>query len=509
MNSSRFRPEFFRTIVHPLMSISVSSLGVLTLITVVATVTGLGGPPLGIVLVVIFAPIVEAAVGNVLYAERAGVVNRLRELVIYLIAVYLLASVFARGPLVERFPPALHHLGPVAAAGVTWLIAYVFHDRLRGRESLLRSTYGKHHHELRSAIIDRQQEMALTVRELRGARSLIRVVFFLNLLVIVAGSLGIEFLTRVEAASATFVLTVFFGIAVVSVTGLLNAFIEEYAANGEGLAVPTRFQRRRTLVAALLIVLVLAFAFGLSRAESLLPLEAIADFFRWLGSLLEREREVEPAPVVMPRMQPTGLPPDLAELLAQAEEREPPLWLRLLVRLLGRVLAAAAIAGAALFIFGPLFSRSFREGLRRFRLTAFLRDVLDSVRRRLRIVGRLLRTGLRRRRRAAATAEGERPEPPRWAPGWRPSARKRRQMDRVVTVFVSVAEWAGKHGHAYRRSLAAQEYLMRIAELYPERYPDFVLLTDSFYRARFSRDLLSFAQMREYVQAARRIVRTE
>ena len=57
MNSSRFKPELYRSVIHPLMSISVASTGVVATIWLVGANVGLTGPRTGTVIAVIFATI--------------------------------------------------------------------------------------------------------------------------------------------------------------------------------------------------------------------------------------------------------------------------------------------------------------------------------------------------------------------------------------------------------------------------------------------------------------------
>ncbi|TVQ26002.1 MAG: DUF4129 domain-containing protein [Spirochaetaceae bacterium] len=487
------------------MSVSVSVTAVLASLWLASAIVGLASPGVGVVAVVLLAALVEATVGNLLYRERAGIANRVRELIIYLLVVYLVASLWRPGPLSGRFEPALAQIVPVAAAGFAWLIAFVFHNRLRGREALLRAFHAKYDDELRHAVLDRQHDMTLTVAELRQARKLIGGFFFVLCLLAVLGSFDFMPDQVPATAAGAFVLLVLYGVTAIATMGALNIFMEEYAANGEGIAVPVRFGRRRAILVTVLIVGVFALAFALSRTQSLLPLDAIARFFEWLSSLFTREGAEREA-VDLPRFEAPGLNPALAELIAQSEEYQPPLWLRLLVRLVQRLFVAALIVGAIVLVFGPLFSPAFRDALRRFRPGDFLRDLLSRWRLRWRVLKRLLRIG-RRRSRADDAERTDTDRPVGRDALWKPSLRKRRQMDRVVAVFVSVTAWGARHGLPYRRSEAAHDYLGRIAALYPQTYPDARTVADIFCEARFSRQIVSFAQMREYAQAAKRIVR--
>lgn len=511
MNSSRFKPELYRVLIHPAMSVFVSSSGILAAIWLVAVNFGVRSPGAGIIVAVVLATLLEAAVGNVLYRQRAGIGNRVRELVIYLIVLYAVFSIPRGGPLGQRFLPGAEQVLPVLAAAAAWIVGFVFHNRLRGREALLRTFAGKHGSELRHAVLDRQHDMAQTVGQLRNARQLIGGLFAVLCFLAAFGSIDPLGLSVLRAGSGAFVVLVVYGISAIAAIGNLNTFIDEYAANGEGIAVPLRFQRRRAVLAAAMIALVLLIAFALARNRSVLPFEAIVDFFRWLGSLFEAEPNESYEPPSFETPQQRQLPPELMDLLDDTEEHEPPLWLRVLAELLRRLALSALIVGAALLIFGPLFSKNFRTALRDLKPAAFLKGLWNDLRRRVRILGRFLKHGLRRRRHGDVDEETDEPtEDRRWRERqWKPGLRKRRQMDRVVQVFLEVTRWGERHGVSYHRTEGTHEYLSRLAAIRPERYADAVAVADTFCEARFSRHLVAKAQMREYVRSARRIAKSE
>ncbi|MFW5689054.1 MAG: DUF4129 domain-containing protein [Spirochaetota bacterium] len=510
MSSSRFKPELYRTVIHPLMSISVSSTGVLAVIWMVGANFGQAGPRAGTVAGVFVATILEAIAGNLLFKERMGVANRLRELVILLAAIYGLFSLAEPGPLAERFAPGFGNTLPVLAVGFAWLVAFAFHDRLRGREQLLRTLHGKRGAELRRAVLDHQHEMAHTIGQLRKARGLIGGMFVTLCVLGVLGTLDFLGMSVLSARSGAFLFLVLYGIASIASIGSLNTFIDEYAANGEGLSVPVRFQRRRSLVATAMIAMILVLAFALSRAESLLPIEAIGDFFRWLAGLFERTPdEMTEMPYDLPQTTQNP-PPDMSELFAE-EAEGPPLWLRILARLFERLAISVLTIVGVVLLFGPLFSPAFRKALAGLKPGQFIAGLFANLRRRLRVVGRLLRAILRTRRRRPTHEEVEaEPLSEAWREQqWKPNLRKRRQMDRVVQVFVDITRWGRRRNVTYSRSEAAQEYLRRVAEIVPERYADAVFVAETFCEARFSKHLIPRATMREYVQAAKRITATE
>jgi uncharacterized protein DUF4129 len=513
MFSSR-KPEIFRTLWHPAISVSVATSTVVATMLLVNRLLGLTSPRGLTIAVVLIAPLVEAAVGNLLYSERAGVGSRARELIIYLLLLYALFSVLRPGPFLTRFSPGLVQFVPLVAAGFAWLYAFGIHNRLRGREALLRAFDGKHGATLRHALIDRQHDMALTVRELKNLRGVVAAGFLFLVILAIVTATGVFSASSLPAWSAAFILLWLNGVLAALVIGALNAFADEYSVNGVGLAVPLRFQRRR-LTAAVVVVLIAAVgAFLFSRRESLLPLETIAAFFRWFAALFDPERVV---PFPQPERAPTDGPSQfemLMEMLRSQQPQLPPLWVRLLMQLLRRLVVAAGATAVAIMIFGPIFSPAFRAGLKSIHPGQLIRNAWVRFLRQATVLTRWFRLRLRRAFRRhgdlpdSDAALGRADDRARGSSlGWTPSFLKRRQMGRVVAVFASVAQWGAGHGLVYRPSEGADEYLSRIAERYPEHRGESQICAGTFWEARYSRHMLPAGSMRKYVAAARRITK--
>ncbi len=512
MNSLRSRPELYRSVIHPLMSISISVTGILAFSWMVSTLLNQGAPRFVTIIGIVLAGVLEAVAGNILYKERAGIGNRVRELIMYLIVAYGALSITRPGPVAERFEPGFAQIPGMIAIALCWLVAFAFHNRLRGREALLRTFSGKRGEALRRAVLDRQHDMALTVGHLRKARKIITSLFVVLCVLGIFATFEFMPTEALTAASGAFVMLVLYGISSISVAGALNSFIEEYAANGEGLAIPARMGRRRGALVVIIVSTAVVLGFALSRSESLLPIEIFGRFFEWLGSLFARE-PAEQTVTEMPPPPQADLPPDVLQELRDMEPVVPPLWVRLLATILRRAVLAAAIVIGVVLVFGPLLSPSFRKGLGEIKPRAFLKRLWSLLRTRWRMLKHALRLfargGWRRSRRSGEGAEQDGSLGRHAGARWKPSIRKRRQMDRVVAVFASVAKWGGRHGVPYVHSLAASEYLRRIATLRPEHYADTKVLSDVFARARFSQELIGRSEMSAYFAAAKRVTRSE
>lgn len=509
MSSSYGRPETFRLIVHPALAVFVSVTSTLSIVWLISRFMGLASPGVLTIVSVVVAPLVEAGIGNLLYRERAGVANRVRELIIMLLLLYAIASLVRSGPFGLRFIPSGAQLVPVAAAAFSWLQASGIHSRLRGRESLLRGFQGLHGEELRHALVDRQHDMAVTVRELRGVkRSVMGTVLFTCGLAIAAAFVPSVGLPMMSAAFVMLVANIAVSIVVI---GVVSSFLDEYEANGVGIAVPYRILRRRTLVVIPIVLVAVVLALILARPDDLLPFDRVLAFFRWFLSLFERGvGQISPPEIrQLPR---SPISPELLRQLLEESAREgPPLWLRVLAVLFRRLAVALLVVTAATLTFGPLLSRDFRAALKRVHLRDSLRRLVQRVRARFVILVRWLGM-ISRRKRHAAPAPGKpalvTSETVSTGKTWRPSILKRRQMDRAVSVFQAIAEWGSKHGTRYRPNEGAREYLARLADIKPECSRDLDVCGESFWIARYSRLYLPRKQMRAYVAAARRITAT-
>ena len=495
------------------MSISISVTGVLAFSWMVSTLLNQGAPRIMTIIGIVVAGVLEAAAGNILYRERAGIGNRVRELIIYLLVVYGLLSITQSGPPAERFAPGFGQIPGVVVIALCWLIAFAFHNRLRGREALLRTFQGKRGEALRRAVLDRQHDMALTVGHLRKARKIITWLFVVLCTLGILATFDFMPAAALTPGSGAFVMLVLYGISSIGVAGSLNSFIEEYAANGEGLAIPSRMGRRRGALVVIIVGTTVLLGFALSRSESLLPIEVFGRAFEWLGSLFAREPQEEILTQLPPPPPPAQIPPEMLRQLQEFEPVVPPLWIRLLGTILRRAVIAAAITFGIVLVFGPLLSPSFRKGLGEIKPRAFLKRLFSLVRTRWRMLKHglrlLFREGFRFSRRTGEPNDEKASAGRYSSASWKPSFRKKRQMDRVVAVFASVAKWGRKHGIPYVHSLAATEYLRRIAVLRPEHYAETKVLADVFSRARFSQELVARSEMSSYITAARRITRSE
>lgn len=506
MSSSFPKPELYRLVVHPAVSVSVSTTTVLAGVLLLSRMAG-SGPAAITIAAVILAPLVEASVGNLLFQERAGLGNRARELVIYVLLVYAAASMLRPARLVDRFVPSPDQLVPVAASAVAWFQAFGIHTRMRGREGLLRRFGGKSGTELRHALVERQHDMALTVRELKAMRAAIlsSTVLIGSLATAAALVPGVGLPIGSAAFAAVFLNVV---AALVSLA-LTHGFIDEYEANGAGLSVPYTYQRRRLVVAALLVGLTGIGALLLSRPGDLLPFERIVAFFRWLISLFE-PRESDPISLEFPRQvnNPMGFELLRRQLLAR-EEVVAPLWMRMFAVMLRRLAIAIGVATGIALVFGPLLSRDFRNGVSKLSLQRILRNLSRRFRRRFVILVRWLRS----RRRAKPDRA---PEPVQVVEtvsdsgriGWRPGVMKRRQMDRAVAVFLTIAGWGAARGVSYHRSLGAQEYLAELAAVVPKCSEDLQFCRQVFWLARYSRIYVTRKRMRAFIAAAKRVTAT-
>ncbi len=500
--------ELYRSVLHPTAAATVAWLSVVAGIYLTGGLVPGWTPPVMLAVLAVLAAVVEAVVGTLLQAHRAGGFARLRELALLLLVTYPIVSLVGPGPFGARFSPSVRHLAWLSVITLSWGIAYSLHRLLHGREGLLATFRDLRGEPLRAAIIERQRYMAAIIGELRRTRNIGGVLAtLLAALVITSVLVGSGAWQGVSPAG--FVLFVLYSLCYVGLLAVVHAFIDEYAANGEGISVPATILRRRFLAAAGVVSAAALAAFLMSRNRSVLSLQMIADFFAWLRSFFQPSGE-PPPPEFLTQTQTPGWSPEVIEMLREMEQQEPSLFLQILVRLLQRAVVAIAAAAVVLFIFGPLFSRSFRSRLRALRPAELIRTAWLRLFRRLSLWWRFLKWRARHRRSEQKRNGGGPPDAGALPEGDAELQRyrKRRQTDRVVGAFLAVVRWARRHGVRYRESQGAGEFLSLIRTRHPELMDATGTVIEVFNEAKYSPALVPHRRMRSYHRAVREITRS-
>ena len=494
-----------RSTVHPLIAISLPSLFLLCLDSIVrAILPALAFPPPLFFLVLLAVGAEEAVMANVLFAERAGILARLRELLAVMVIVWLALGTL-RG--LQTHVAALVHVDFIYPLGLTlaqWICVWILHRCLRERELLLSAIAGRKGENMLHALRDSSLQAEISARSLRAVKlveALFQAVIFVLLLLAAALKVPLQSQALVLAASHAL-----FGFLV---TGTMNMYIQDQLLLGEGIVVPARFEwsRMGTIVAVPLVSIPLVLL--LARNDAPLPLSAL------LG-LLERLFRSFPAIPIWRLLDPVRSILEqqqrYAEMTRAISGASPtPLFL-LFLFILGRLIRIAFILGLYFFLVSPLLSEDFLASLRKRSLVDFVRRKLSDFLRACRRLARRLRAWLSFKgregpKRASEDARDDARNAARGPPPYTLPRRKRLQTSRVLKAYVQLLAWGESRGVPYRGFDAPLEYAFRLAAAFPDKSGQLALVTEVLEEALFSTHLLPGARMAAYFSTIREIRR--
>ena len=475
MNRARLR--FYRTTLHPFLSISIPLLLLLSVETFVRAMVLHAVLPLPAYLWLLlpFVGVIEAVSANRMAEEgTSSIAPRLRELLLILIGTLVL-FMLAQGHLLrgDINPAKGDVLYPLALTFVYWIIAFALHRNMREREAFLALVVDQDGDQLKNAFRDYAEEATVSSTRMRALRRAILWFQSLSLLAFLVLLIAIE---PIDPWWTLLALGhVGFGLVCLAI---VNSFVEEQQHLGEGLPLPPALQRRRVRATVLTLLLTAAVVLPLTGREALLPAEAIGAFMDWLEEHLrlpEREvkvkiRQGDDAEV----FQDDFREPDMGDLGGEREESE---FLRNLVRIVLITIGALILIGLLYFLVRPLLSRDYRERLREARplarlaaaIARFFTALVTSVRRMITAFGRsrrsLARFGEslvdRVRERSAARAAARAREAAM-------DKQRQRAIGQASKAYVRLIRWAERGGVPFRKWLGPLEYASMVTELAPE-----------------------------------------
>ncbi len=410
--------------------------------------------------VLLFALQCEQAVAAFLVKrERAGPLVRVRELIILLGFCYLLLGVVRAGSSGERFRPDLVYVTRLVMLAAGWLLSFNIHAHLRALESFYavreQRTGSALHHAVREAahVVGNAQTGLLAVRRLSN-------VFLVSIGLVIL----VLWLAGYPPGAGELFGYCLYCVCYVIVRSVVSISIDEIELAGDGLTLSLNLVRKRVRIAAISGGVALLFALFYAGDRSILPHGLLAKFFSWLGSLFSQTA----TPALPGRsLSPVAPPmPDIREFFGGMPAAKPLPWLVILWQVVRIAALAAGAAVVLIFIFGPLFSHDFRIFLRRINPLSALLNRLLLV---LRAGGRGLRALVRAARRlfiGALPAEivkfvGLTGPPSR--PVFRPTRKKRLEIDRIRREFLRIVQWGETAGIHYADSLTANEYAAIVA----------------------------------------------
>ncbi len=491
-----------RSTVHPLIAISLPSLFLLCVDSIArAVLPALTFPPPLLFLVLLSVGAEETVMANVLFAERAGFLARIRELLAVLLVAWV--AVGAIHGLQTHVLSLLHvdFVYPLCLTFIQWMCVWVLHRCLREREILLSAIAGKKGEEMLHALRDASLQAEVSVRSLRAVKlvgALFQAVVFFLLLLSAAlkAPLGLQvpFLAAMHAL---------FGLLV---TGTMNMYVQDQLLLGEGIVVPARFEWSRMGTIAAVPLVSIPLVLLLARNDAPLPLSALL-------SLLERFFRSLPALPLWALLDPVRIFEQQQRYAAMAHavsgSAPSPAFL-LFLFVLGRLIRIALVMGLYFFLVSPLLSDDFLASVRTRSFASFVRRKLDNFFRAFRRLMRRLRTwlslvgreGHRRESRDAKNAmKNSSYGPATQVLPWR----KRVQMSRVLRAYLQLLEWGEGSGVPHRAFDAPCEYASRLAAVFPDRSGQLALVAEILEEALFSTHLLPSERMAAYFSTVRAI----
>ncbi len=502
--------SFCRSTLHPSIALLVPFLFLVSITGILNTVSG-GQIRLSMIFYVVLflTGLEETLVGNILFKENVGGIERLREIVYLLLLGGLILFLLQPGPVESRWQSMGQWQSVYMGLCIVlqWLITFRVHANLRDREILLSFLQDKRGLELRLALRGSSgmaNETLLSIRKVKRTIILCQVFVFMLLVLL--------FFLGVETATPLFVILLLHGMSGVLFVFILNNATQDQLLFGEGIYADEVFQKKRFLYAFVVLSIVIVIVFLLARQVSLLPLSLFQPLLDWLARLFAGRGR--PAPR-LPGNTPVMRDQRMAETLAPLNEEPSPLMV--LIRMILSILGRAVIIGLGLlfiyFLLSPLLSDYFRKRLTGLRpLQALFSKLLAFFDFMARIIAQFIAW---LRQPFGASFPYPRPEPGTEdeSAKWRrrkikkAGLLKRWEMGRVLRMFLKLIRYGRRRGVEYRSCLAPLEYAELMAVAVPRQQSSLSEAMTIFEEALYSPQRLSRQKTGRYFALVRAIVK--
>ncbi len=462
---SQRRLVFLRNVLHPVLAVSVPMLFLVLATELARSVLRIPLTPFAY-LFLLLAGIEETVAGNILFEERVGSFDRVREPFYLLAVVGLVLAALEPGPFLARparlLRPEVIYLGLLVV--LEWLMCWRIHQGLRDRELLEAAFENKEGPALQVTLRDNAELARAAISAVPQVKQIIFVFQALAFAAVIA-----LFAVGVRIPVSTTLLFLLHALAGVIAVAVLNNAAEDQLLSAEGVSLTPFYRRRRLIyvlaILAVSVTLVLLYA----RRSSLLPLDLFRPLLDWLAHLLDRRRVARPYVAPDARLNRPEMD-FLRQLQVEGSGPSPLLeLLRFLLRVVWKVLRLGLLALLAYFLIAPLVSRSLRQRVRALRPLDFLRDQLARLGRALADMLRDILGWLRRP--AAERARGRRQR----RRSWRSRLRLRRQgvfklweRSTVLRAYSRLLRWGERQGVRFRLPIAPREYLALVAQARPQ-----------------------------------------
>ncbi|HUV09304.1 MAG TPA: hypothetical protein VMX75_16330, partial [Spirochaetia bacterium] len=505
---SREPLDFQQATLHPLLALCVPFLFLFSITEILNALAAVRlGAPIVFYFLLLTTGLEETIVGNILFKEKIGGMERLREILLILLTVLLLFFLLQRGSLVERWE-ALGNWKVVFVLFCVlfqWIMSFHIHTCLRDRELLLSALKGKSGDELVKALRNNSQMASISLSSLRRVKRLIlifQILIFILLLIL--------FGLKIKMGTSLMAGVMLNALAAILFTFTLNSALSDQLLCGEGISVNRPLQRRRAFYAFIIVSLSLFLVISFARMTSILPLTLFQPLLDWLGTLFSfKER---PVPIV-PRADRFRERQELARMLEQMNP-EPSLLLKLLgilIAVIGRIILMGIGLLFLYFLFSPLLSRYFR--LRFLQMSPF-RVILNRIASAVRLVRRVFYHLMRwfRTSKFPRLQKGtSKDEVGRWRRFAivKPGIWKRLEMGRVLRAFSKLIRWSKGKGVEYEHYLAPLEFARCVSLAVPAQEEYLRESMEIMEEALFSPVLLPKERLNRYFSLIRNIIKGE
>jgi hypothetical protein len=449
----------------------------------------------------------EVIIGNILYREKIGGLERIREVVYILICVFIVLLLLQRGSLSQRLEAlqSVLNIYLVVCVLLQWSLTAKVHSSLRNREILLAALNEKRGDDLKRALRESSELAVVALSNLKQVKRII-IGFQLVIFVLILGL----FAFGVKNGSLLVVTVLSHALVGIVFTFILNNAIQDQFLFGEGVFVDSTFQRHRFIYSVLIILLVIVLVFSLARQSSILPLSIFQPFLDWLAGLFSSKGQNT---IRLPRTGSRGNRMDMSRLLEMLPQKPSIIVeiLRIFFAVLGRVILLGIGILFLFFLFSPLLSNYFKAVLRRLHPFLVLWRKLQALG--LYCAG-LLRDFLAwiRSPRREGVKFGKQD---RTAKRWRRLKIKKRgffkriEVGRILKSFMQLIRWARRRGIDYKPHIAPLEYASLVSEKFPNRRHLLEESMELMEEALFSPTVLPRQKFKRYLYLIKLIMKRE
>ncbi len=437
-------------------------------------------------LILLFVGLIAIALGNLRKKVHLEFSALIREGILIIVFVYIIASLSKGIFAINAFIPAPINVTAVILASSQWLFTAYIQSVLRNREYFLLEINGKSGIELQNAVRDTQ---TLSQDSIIGMKRVSRIVNGLAATVLIYWLSIKAYGLNISTLALTFSLL---SIILPFIVHLFKIqFIADQYHAGEGLYVDRKLQSQRLVFGAYILIVSCILALALSRNTSLLPLSWIEAFFDWLSSLFKGQDGI----YNLDYLSNIQADDSLVALREAMEARETidlsHIWLFLKI-------VGLSVTGFFLiwFIIKPLFSKHLYKVFKNFSFISFIKQkfrafiVLFSRRNKQEYSDPtydLENLTIVKKRLDSITNSNK-------------NKKKQREIGILVKYFFKLIHWGFEKGKPFLSSMTPYEYVSSLTEL-PEINKQLCLeIGYSFEEALYSNSSLHPADIRAFIR---------